>query len=178
MRPHPPDPYYPPGYYAPPDTGPSVATAAIATVVGIVSGLYLGFFATVYILVLTTAPASELDQRDWVLPYLVLLAAGWLISAVVLIVGAILLILRKPFARWLIAVGFVVSFLLAVVPTVLKGVLDEPSSDIMSYFSMAATDGFAIFLLSLAIAGPVGTTVLAFLPATTRYCAERGRPVP
>jgi hypothetical protein len=170
--------YVPPvGYsYAPRQPSPSVATTIIAGVFAILSGLYQGFQAFVYgmIIAVTSPLASEsFGDTDFIFTLLTSLTVGSALAAILLIVGAILLLVRRLFGRWLVAIGCALTIVISVVPVVLTRIwLDDVYSgvgaDLHSIY--AGMDSFLVVSMILWIAVPVVIVVLAFLPSTRRYC--------
>ncbi|MCP9274129.1 hypothetical protein [Mycolicibacterium arenosum] len=154
----------------------------------ILLGLYQGFQAVVYVLMasITTSVANQTDQGDlylgdlgelaWLHTFLIAMGVGSAVSAVALLVGAVLLLVRKLFSRWLIALGCFISIVVTAVPVILVQLfLTALSSHFDEDFSLFSGTGgwFAAFTVLLSVGVPLATAVLAFLPSTRRYCVAR-----
>lgn len=177
--------YAPVGYpYQPPATAPSMVTTFIAGVLAILLGLYQGFQAVVYVImasIITSAgfqsDLGDIDELGWLHTFVIATGIASAVSAIVLLVGAVLLLVRKLFARWLIALGCFITVVVTAVPVILAQLfLTALSSQIDEDFSLFSGTGgwLAAFMVLLSVAVPVVTTVLAFLPSTRRYCANPG----
>lgn len=166
-------PYQGAGYPAPQEPGPSGVTAIIAGVLAILIGLYQGFQSFMYVVVtsVTTPVASEYVEMDWLGGYLIALAIGSVVSALVLLVGGGFLFARKAWARWLVVGGCAVSIVILVSPVLLADLwLRSLPSDIGVQSFYDGVGAFTVFLMVLWIGIPLATAVLALLPATKRYC--------
>lgn len=180
----PPNHHAPVGYpYQPPAPAPSMTTAIIAGVLAILLGLYQGFQAVVYVLMasITTSVAYQVDPVDlgdlddlgWLNAFLIAMGVGSAVSAIALLVGAVLLLVRKLFSRWLIALGCVIAIVVTAIPVILVQLfLTALSSHFDEDFSVFSGTGgwLAVILVTLFVGVPLATTVLVFLPSTRRYC--------
>jgi hypothetical protein len=175
-----PNPVAPMGYpYAPPPPSPSVGTTIGAGVLAILTGLYQAFQAFVYAMIIAVASpiaTAGLGNSDFIFTFLISLTVASAGAAVLLVVGAILLLMRKLWARWLIVIGSVLTLLASVIPTVmvqiwLGDVYSDIGADLHSIY--AGMDSYLVVSTVLSIAIPLLIVVLSFLPPTTRYCTAK-----
>lgn len=184
----PPPQMYPPPYVAPPywqghpytptAPSPSVATAIITAVLSILLSLYQGSMAVLYFAMasLTSAVLYDLDadEMGWLTSFVVIMGVGSALGAIALLVGPILLVARKLFARWIIGFGCTVTVVMLLIPVILAELLLGALSSEMEELSLFSfTDNpFVAFLVTISFVVPVVATVLAFLPSTRRYCVR------
>jgi hypothetical protein len=169
-----------PGFVDPPRQA-SGGTAITAGVLAILGGLWalvsmIGGFA------IASLDSSDLDYStynsvdgyssgtysvpDWLGTYGIILALVNLVVAVLLIVGAILLFMKKSAGRFMVAAGCGIVILIGVTGIIVGAVM---SADIEGGMGGAAIGGVIGFV---ALVPAIATLVLALVPPTGRWCAQ------
>lgn len=164
----------PPGYPAAGQQQPGGGTAITAGVLAILGGLW-ALVGVVTNLAGAAAMAGLDSYRNSygapATPNLPELLGGYLIAtgivqvivALLLIVGAVLLFMKKKVGRWLVVSGCALVVLSAIAGFVVM------SAHLTQLESGATLIGGGVALVLLAF--PVATLVLAILPSTARWCA-------
>jgi lysylphosphatidylglycerol synthetase-like protein (DUF2156 family) len=146
----------PQGYAAQPGVGHARTPgrgAAVATIILSFLGVAAGLFAFGAALLAGSLIASNGGAEDTPVAILVGIGAASLVYAVLLCVGAVLLVKHRLMGRQLVVAGAVVAILVAVV-------------------AMFGGSDFAL----REVLGPVATLVCVLLPGTREWCVEHDRP--
>lgn len=143
-----------------------------ASVLGICSGLLLGFLALVYLFLTIDSPTlgQAYAAVYWLRFYLAELTLTCLLAGTSLGVGGILLLYRKWFARWLLAGGAVAAVLAASIPYAAALMADDVTSDVVADVSFSGTSAFVIGLTAAMVLMPLASSIFGFQPSTRRYC--------
>lgn len=177
----PPQPMYPP--LPPKPSGATAITAAVLAILGgaaALIGAVGGFLGAAGLAALESASESAAEAGvdavgadlgglpDWFASYLVGAGIADVVIAVLLVVGAIMLITKKSLGRMLVAAGCVLVILLGVVGSVLMSGIgsDAPAAVLMG-------NGI-VTVVSLIF--PVTTLILALVPSTARWCGAGAQP--
>jgi hypothetical protein len=175
--PHPPVAYGPPpvhvsqwGYPPAPQPRASAATAIATSVAGILAGLFVGLVSLLYIGLSTDVPADA----GWLAVVLIGVAVGFVIAAILLFVGSVLVPLHKLMGRWLIAAALAIVIVGVATPFVLRAASDAEISELLRRYALSTVSGaFEAINLLVWIGAPLIATVFAFLPSTRRYCVDK-----
>ena len=157
-------PPYPGGQYPvqQPPSGGTAITAGVLAVLGALWGVFSG--------VLNFGAVDEvIDDLKWIV---VLQATVYVIEFATLLPGAILLFLRKPAGRWLVATGSALHILQGVIALSVLASDDRFTSNLDGPAAVGGGIGGLLVVLSPAIA----TLVLALVPLTGRWCAWGTQP--
>jgi len=139
---------------APPSGGTAIAAGVLA-ILGALWGVFSG-------IVDLSATDEVVEDLRWLL---VFQGTVYLLEVVTLLPGAILLFLRKPAGRWLVAAGSALHIVQGVV------VLSVVASDDRFDFGGAASLGGGVGGLLVVLSPAIATLVLAMLPVTARWLA-------
>lgn len=175
------------GYPAPPvyanvPSAPSGGTAITAGVLAILGGLVaafgaIGAFAATAVVATADDQLSELSSQygspstglpDWFGGYLIGSGIVNLVVAGLLVVGAIMLFIKKSVGRFLVIAGCALVIVARVVELIATSSLAEdlPGDSL----------GMGAALSALVLVFPIATLVLAAIPPTARWCAQATAP--
>ncbi|MEV0249905.1 hypothetical protein AB0H76_25115 [Nocardia sp. NPDC050712] len=175
QQPYPAPPGFAPHAYGPPPA--SGATGIIATLLALAGGLMNGGLAIAGVVSITQTWQGPLTmqpdgnfQTEPSIAHIDGVEAAWCagtgITALLLLLGGILLLLRSPVGRVLVASGSVLALLLAVLPFLFSAMLLD---------SAMLADSSILLLLGIGGFFPFLTLVLACIPPTGRWIATRPR---
>lgn len=149
-----------PPYGAPPPQGPTAPNGATAIIAGVLAGLggavniVGGGFMAIGLALISSDSTLDTGSGGW--GALVAVAMLNIVAGVVLSVGTVLLFLRKPVSRWIVAAGCGVSILSSLI-----------SLGITSTLAGYAYRGSGTEVLGLIF--PVATLVLVLVPPTAAW---------
>ncbi|OXM66243.1 hypothetical protein L1857_22880 [Amycolatopsis thermalba] len=145
-----------------PPSGGTAITAGVLAVLGALWGVFSG--------ILNLGVVDEVvDDLKWIV---VLQGTVYLVEFATLLPGAILLFLRKPAGRWLVALGSALHILQGVIALIVLASDDRFNRNLDTAAGIGGGVGGLLVVLSPAIA----TLVLVLVPLTARWCAWGKRP--
>ncbi|HKS46942.1 MAG TPA: hypothetical protein VJT49_17895 [Amycolatopsis sp.] len=140
---------------------PSGGTAIAAGVLGILGALFGAIFAIINFGSTKNLAGSEISWVVW------MQAAAYVIEAVTLGPGSIMLFMRKSAGRWLVLAGSLVHIAQAFIALITVLSLGYAPANVSSAEAAGASTGGLLVVLSPAIA----TVILTLLPLTGRWLA-------
>jgi hypothetical protein len=161
-------PYPNEGFVTPQPSGGTAITSAVLAIVGSI-GQLLGAVGSLLAVTAFTDLKEFDDLPGWTGTYFLVAGVVSLIAGVSLLTGAIMLLTKKISGRIWIGLGCVIVLVFGVAGFFAGEAIEDSFS---SSSSMPAGTGFGYVGLVFLIF-PIVTLVLAWLPATEKYCTQR-----
>lgn len=183
-----------PGYVEgePPASGGTAITAGVLAILGglwFIGQAVVSFSSGMMDTESMTRGMSPADQAefeavmpDWIGTVSIIGAVVQVILVVLLLVGAILLFMKKSVGRWMVVAGCVLAILSSIggfifADMLMSDVMEQAGTDVdMSGVSGVMTAAVGIFAFVMAIPA-IATLILALVPPTGRWCRQGKRPV-
>jgi hypothetical protein len=160
-------PYPNQGVVTPRPSGGTAITSAVLAIVGAI-GQLLGAVGSL-IAVTAFADLKEFDDLPgWTTPYFLVAGTVSLVAGISLLTGAIMLLTKKLSGRIWIGLGCVIVLVFGVAGFIAGKAIEDSFNSTTSM--PAGTDFGYVGLVFLIF--PIITLVLAWLPATEKYCAQ------
>ncbi|NMN93684.1 hypothetical protein [Antrihabitans stalactiti] len=159
-------PYPSQGFVTPQPSGATAITSAVLAIIGSIGQLLGGVGSLIAITAFKDLREFD-DLPGWTTSYFLVAGVVSLVAGVSLLTGAIMLLTRKISGRIWIGLGCVIVLVFGIAGFVAGQAIEN---SVKSSSNMPAGTDFGFVGLVFLIF-PIATLILAWLPATAKYCA-------